>query len=148
MDTPAHPSPGPAGDGGAASWLRPQGETGRLIAAHPWATTPFGLLSTWPAHLRQTVNLMLEAGGPMALIWGPDYRFLYNDRYADIIQDKHPAALGAPSEKIFPELWHILRPLFEKAISGEAVLIEDYELPVTRNGVTKPGFFSFSRSGR
>jgi PAS domain S-box-containing protein len=125
-------------------WLVPRGEMGRMIAAHPWEKTPLGALNSWPIHLRTATNLMLRAGAPMALVWGKEFRFIYNDRYAQIIQDKHPSALGAPSVEIFPELWHILLPLFNKAIGGEAVLIEDYELPVTRLGTTKPGFFSFS----
>jgi PAS domain S-box-containing protein len=80
----------------------------------------------------------------MALIWGKDYRFLYNESYAEIIQDKHPSALGALSADIFPELWEVLKPLFDQAYRGESVLIEDQELVLTRNGVTKPAFFSFS----
>jgi PAS domain S-box-containing protein len=37
-----------------------------------------------------------------------------------------------------------VHPLFEQALGGEAVLIEDFEFPLTRAGVTKPSFFSFS----
>ena len=58
--------------------------------------TALGDLESWPSHLRLAVNLMLEAGPAMAVVWGKDFRFLYNDRYAEIIQDKHPAALGRP----------------------------------------------------
>jgi PAS domain S-box-containing protein len=115
-----------------------------MIAAHPWNKTPLGPLESWPVPLRTVVNIMLQAGSAMALIWGKEFRFLYNDRYAKIIADKHPSALGAKAVDVFPELWHLLLPLFQKAMGGEAVLIEDYELPVTRLGATKPGYFSFS----
>src|SRR4051812_18787211 len=94
------------------SWLVAKGEMGGRIAAFPWADTPFGAIETWPDHLRIAVNFVLEAAAPMALIWGEDYRFLYNAGYARIIQDKHPAALGLPAVEIFPELWHLIRPLF------------------------------------
>jgi PAS domain S-box-containing protein len=125
-------------------WLLAKGETGRAIAAFPWGRTPLGELLAWPSHLRLAVNLMLGAGAPMALIWGPDYRLLYNDRYAEIIQDKHPAALGAPAGETFAEVWSVIAPLFRRAMSGEAVLIEDLELNVTRQGRAEAAYFSFS----
>jgi PAS domain S-box-containing protein len=115
-----------------------------MIAAHPWNNTPLGPLESWPVHLRTVVNIMLQAGAPMALVLGKEFRFLYNDRYAQMIADKHPGALGARAADIFPELWHLLLPLFQEAFSGQAVLIEDFELPVNRLGSTKPGYFSFS----
>lgn len=126
------------------TWLVQKGETAKLIAGYDWSSTPLGELATWPQALRSSVNLMLEAGAPMALIWGQEFRFLYNDAYSQIIQDKHPAAMGAPGAQIFPELWSNIVPLFEKALSGEAVVIEDYALKLTRRGETKEGFFSFS----
>jgi PAS domain S-box-containing protein len=117
---------------------------GRAIADYPWAETPLGALEIWPSHLRMAVNLMLEAAVPIAVVWGKDSRFLYNDGYRDIIQDKHPSALGAPGMQIFPELWQGLLPLVNRALSGEAVVSEDLELAVTRRGQTKLGYFSFS----
>lgn len=128
----------------ASTWLVPKGDVGRAIAAYPWEKTELGALGTWSLPLRMAVNLMLDAGAPMALIWGPKFRFLYNERYAEIIQDKHPKALGGLSSEIFPELWNVLHPLFSRAMSGEAVLVEDQELPLTRNGATKLAYFSFS----
>jgi PAS domain S-box-containing protein len=140
------PLPNPSGPRSAtvAGWLMPKGELGQAIAAFPWPATPWGALETWPPHLRSIVNLMLQSAAPMAIIWGRDYRFLYNDRYAELIQDKHPAALGATCIEVFPELWPLLKPLFERTIGGEALLNEDQELQLTRGGVTKPGYFSFS----
>src|SRR5665213_1785168 len=117
---------------------------GRLIAGYPWDTTPLGPLVRWPLHLRAATNLMLRGGASMAIAWGKEYRFLCNDPYAQVIQDKHPSALGASAADIFPETWHLLQPLFDKALGGEAVLIDDYELPVTRLGAISSGYFSFS----
>jgi PAS domain S-box-containing protein len=127
-----------------SDWLVPKGLTGQAIAAFPWAGHPLGPLETWPPRLRQVVNFILEAGAPMAVVWGPEYRFIYNDGYAALVAEKHPAALGAPGIEIFPELWHVVLPLFERTRGGEAVLVDDLELPLTRGGVTQPGFFSFS----
>jgi PAS domain S-box-containing protein len=127
-----------------ASWLRQEEEMGRLIANFPWATTPLGPLDTWPPELRLCVNLMLEAAAPMAIVWGPDFRCLYNSGYRDILQDKHPAALGAPAQAVFSELWAEVLPLFRRTLAGNAVVIDDFSVPFTRLGETRPAFFSFS----
>jgi PAS domain S-box-containing protein len=127
-----------------ANWLVTKGEMGRMIADHPWEKTSLGGLETWPVPLRMAVNLMLESGPPMAITWGKEFRLLYNDAYARVIQDKHPMALGRTGEEIFPEAWLAVQPLFETAMRGEAVLIDDFEVALTRGGTTKPAYFSFS----
>src|SRR5258708_29086479 len=134
----------PSADISASAWLVQKSEMGKLIAAYPWTETPFNRLESWPSHLRMVVNLMLEAGAPMAVVWGKDYRFLYNDRYRKIIQDKHPAALGAPGEKIFPEIWPEVLPLVEQAYRGEPVVVEDVAHSLNRGGETTEAFFSGS----
>lgn len=126
------------------SWLVLKGEMAAAIASFPWGKTPLGRIEDWPPNLRFAVRLMLDGGAPMALIWGKDFRFLYNDPYKDIIQDKHPAALGAPGVEIFPEIWHEVLPLFQRTLSGEAVLVDDYELTLTRRGKAQASYFSFS----
>ena len=126
------------------SWLNPKGAMGALIAGFAWDRTEFGPLENWPQHLRWITNLMLECGAPMAIAWGPKSRFLYNDSYRDLIQDKHPAALGEAAEIIFPEIWSTLSPLFHQALRGEPVIVEDIELTLRRNGVLKDSYFSGS----
>ncbi|MES2692928.1 MAG: PAS domain-containing protein [Verrucomicrobiota bacterium] len=125
-------------------WLRSQTDLGKLIAAHAWSETPLGPLDQWPAELRTSVNLMLRGGAAMALFWGKEHTALYNDRYRDIIQDKHPAALGRPGREVFPELWDRIEPLFQRACAGEAVVLDDFALKVKRNGELKESFFSGS----
>lgn len=136
MDLTQSPSP--------VAWLLANGETGKRIAEFPWAETGFGPLSSWPESLRLVVNLMLGSAAPMAVIWGKEYRFLYNDAYAEIIQEKHPAALGERGEIIFPETWQAIVPLFSRTMQGEGVVIDDYEVILTRGGQTKSAYFSFS----
>jgi len=58
----------------------------------------------------------------MAIVWGPDCQLLYNDAYREILQDRHPSALGAAGRAIFPELWEYIRPLIERAYRGESVV--------------------------
>ena len=128
----------------SARWLIRGSKAAEDIAAFSWENTPFGKLDTWPGHLRWAVNLVLEAGTPMAVVWGKEFRFLYNDQYADTLQDKHPAALGQPGMIIFPELWPAMAPLFNQALSGKAVCIDDHQLKISRRGTTETAYFSFS----
>ena len=125
-------------------WMWGKGEMATAIASFPWEKTALGRRETWPPHLRMAVNLILNAGGPMAIVWGEDFRFIYNQAYAEVIQDRHPAALGKTAEEIFPEVWNVVRSLFARAYGGEAVVLDDLELQFTRRGETKPAFFSFS----
>jgi PAS domain S-box-containing protein len=122
-------------------WLLDNGEMSERIVAHPWTDTVFGELETWPAPLRFAVNLMLGASSPMAIVWGPDSHFLYNDRYAALIQDKHPRALGARAAEIFPEVWSEIAPLFHRTFKGEAVDLDRLVLPLRRRGQTATASF-------
>ncbi len=88
------------------------------------------------------VNLMMEGGSPMALLWGKEYRLIYNDGYREIIQDKHPAALGATGAEVFPEIWAEIQPLFDQAFHGKAVVLDDFCVSLTRGGSTANAFFS------
>ncbi|QYM78769.1 PAS domain S-box protein [Horticoccus luteus] len=130
----------------AAHWLKSKGALGREIEALDWAKTAFGPLATWPEALRFAVNFTMGAGAATAVIWGPEYRMLYNDRYREILGAKHPRSLGSRAPEIFPEVWEELRPLFEQAYRGEAVLIEDMALMLDRGGVSAPAYFSGSYS--
>ena len=129
---------------GISGWLATKVGMGKSIAEFDWETTPLGRLNYWPHHLRAAVNLMIKAACPMAVVWGKEFRFIYNDRYAEALQHKHPAALGERAEFIFPESWPILKPLFERALNGEAVALADQEMPVHRNGRTDRACYSLS----
>ena len=47
--------------------------------------------------LRSTLRLGLSTRFPVCLFWGPALKMLYNEGYTEMIGDKHPAALGAPT---------------------------------------------------
>jgi len=87
---------------------------------------------------------MLSAAAPMAVIWGADFRLLYNDPYGEIIQDKHPSALGQNGARVFPEIWESVFPLFQRAYGGEGVVLDDISLPLKRGDVVREAYFSGS----
>ncbi|CAA9380010.1 MAG: Chemotaxis protein methyltransferase CheR, partial [uncultured Pseudonocardia sp.] len=116
------------------------------VAAQDWTRHPWGPVEGWPARLRAAADLMLRSRFPMFLAWGPDLRLLYNDGYAAILHDRHPAALGAPFTEVWPEIWPVVGPLVDQVRAGEAVFVEDLLLVVERHGRPEETYFTFSYS--
>ncbi len=108
---------------------------GKRIRAFPWDTTPLGHPASWPGSLRSAVSICLNANFPTAIYWGPDLRLLYNDAWAPIPAERHPAALGQPGKVVWTDIWHIVGPQFQQVLdTGEAVSTFDQMLPMVRDG--------------
>ncbi len=123
------------------------GEMGALIRALDWSQTPLGPLSTWPAHLKAAVNLMLPAQAQIVLFYGPEFIALYNDAYAPTIGGKHPKALGRPARESWVELWDDLEPLLRRVIeTGETVFAKDRPFYIERHGYPENVYFDISYS--
>jgi signal transduction histidine kinase/CheY-like chemotaxis protein len=120
---------------------------GATMRSVDWSQTPFGPVAQWPQSLRTALSMMLESRFAMVVAWGPELRFFYNDRYLPVLGDKHPESLGRPAAEIFPEVWHLIGPEFERARSGDPVAIDDWYLPITRNGYLENCWFTVSYSG-
>jgi hypothetical protein len=119
---------------------------GALMRAADWAATPLGAVDVWPQSLRTAISIMLESKFAMVVAWGPKYRFFYNDRYRPVLGGKHPAALGKPGAEIFPEVWDKVGPEFDRVLRGEAFAIDDWLLPLSRNGYLENCWFTLSYS--
>lgn len=112
-----------------------------------WSQNPLGPPEYWDVSLRVAVSLMLRSSFPQFISWGPERIFLYNDAYRPILgSQKHPAALGAPFEKIWKEIWPDLFPIIQKVDSGESSYFEDLPLLMLRNGFEEQTYFTFSYS--
>ncbi len=114
------------------------------VRAHDWAATPLGLPSSWPAPLRTLVDVLLAAGQPMFLSWGPERILLYNDSYVPLLGSKHPNALGRPFFDVWPEVRGDIAPLFERVFSGEPIHMDEISLLVDRHGTPEEAHFAFS----
>ncbi|URI07231.1 PAS domain-containing protein [Aquincola tertiaricarbonis] len=125
--------------------LGPQGQLHHpLLTQCHWAATALGPPAGWPAALRAAVNQVLETPAPTWLAWGEALTLIYNPPYVPLLQDKHPAALGAPLQQVWAEVWHDVSPLLATAMAGQAIHREHMPLQVLRNGRTEPAWFSFS----
>ena len=128
------------------AFLAGGGEMGARIRAADWSASPLGPPEAWPQALKTAAGIVLSSKFPMFLAWGPELRFLYNDGYSDILGRKHPSALGHAFEDIWAEIWADIRPIAERAISGEASFYENLPLIMTRKGYEEQTWFTFSYS--
>jgi len=112
-----------------------------------WASTPLGPVSGWSPTLLTTVDLMLGNRFPVTLLWGPELVLVYNQAYVELIADKHPAALGACAQDVFPEAWDTIGPMLHDVLAGgETTWSEEVLLPLNRAGYLEECWFSFSYS--
>jgi len=113
-----------------------------------WPATPLGPRKSWPAALEWSVELVLASGFPMAVRWGPDQIMIYNDAYAALLGERHPAALGKPLRAIWPEIFDQLGPLSDDILSGKSghFFAEDHPWTLHRHGVLEEAYFTISYS--
>ena len=122
------------------------GEMGALLRSHPWAPSLLGAVEQWPDSLRTVVSLMLNAPFPMFLLWGEQRVCLYNDGYIPLLGKRHPAALAAPFQQVWPEVWDEISPLIDRAYAGTSTFFENFPLLIERNGFPEQAYFTFSHS--
>jgi len=132
-----------ASDGAAEQFLSGGGETGTLIRAYDWSSTPLGPPASWPNSLKTAVSLMLGAGQPVYIAWGPGCISLYNDGYLSIVGTKHPG-IGKPFEQLWAEIWDQFRPIVEKTLAGHAQYFVDMPIALAGRKGVPVGYFTFS----
>jgi PAS domain S-box-containing protein len=121
------------------------GALGAAIRAHEWGHSPLGPIDTWHPLLRASVGNVLASAFPALLAWGPDQILIYNDAYATILHDKHPAALGRPYLDVWPELHALLADLSARTlVHGETFMMEDMSAIMRRNGHDEEAWFKYT----
>ena len=111
-------------DGGLKSTMSQQlfltggGKTGSLIRSIDWSRTPLGPVDLWPQSLKTCIRIILTSSQPMFVWWGKDLINIYNDAYIDILQDKHPIAMGEKAEIVWKEIWKDLAPKVQSCIQN------------------------------
>ncbi len=120
---------------------------GKLIRAKDWSKTPLGHPAGWPQSLRTMVAVVLGNPFGMYIAWGKEYTQVYNDGYRPILgSSKHPNALGISTRETFEEIWHIIAPMFDGVMNGNAVGFPDFMLSLNRHGYVEDCYFDFSYS--
>lgn len=70
---------------------------------HDWSSTELGPLSSWPASLRQWVNVVMADPRALAMWWGQSRLCLYNDAYRDILGGRDIWALSRSISSVWPD---------------------------------------------
>ena len=104
--------------------------------------------SACPPQLRTLGSIMQAARQPMLVAWGASLRLIYNDAYALILGERHPAAFGQPMLLVWAEAAEALAPLIVRTLAGESIYMNDIQLLLVRGGdaqgVPQEAHFSFS----
>ncbi|SMO60834.1 PAS domain S-box protein [Fodinibius sediminis] len=118
---------------GSFPWPVGKGTMAEQFRGHAWSETSLGSISQWPEKLKATVDIILHADTPRAVFWGTDFTFLYNDRWTDLLGDKHPSILGTSLEKTQPALWEKIKSeLKATRETGAPRELKNLQLPVGR----------------
>jgi len=68
------------------------GEMARLIESFDWSGSPLGPPAQWPQSLKTVLNVCLRSRFQLAIYWGPELVFLFNDAEREVIGAMHPYA--------------------------------------------------------
>lgn len=118
-----------------------------LATARDWTATPLGPPDAWPQRLRLAAALLLPPGTPVAIFWGAEGIAIYNPAYAEVLGQRHPAALGAPGTAHGDAWWADLGPLIEGVrTTGDTFAAEDRPFRIDRRGFRETVHFDISCS--
>ena len=120
------------------------GECGQLFRGFDWDNCPLGRPETWAVELQTLVNVMLGSLQPMLIVWGPEQTTLYNDGYALMCGDRHPAAFGHSFRELWFDIWDQVEPIIDAAYAGQGTSMDDIEFVMHRKGYPEETHFSFS----
>jgi PAS domain S-box-containing protein len=89
---------------------------------------------------------VLPSKTPIALFWGPEFSFLYNDAYRPLLGPSPVEVLGRPAREAQTEIWDSqLRALLEGVThTGEATQARDVTFVIERNGLEEEAYFDLS----
>ncbi|KAI5198167.1 hypothetical protein E4T39_06893 [Aureobasidium subglaciale] len=106
-----------------------------LVQKVDWAATSIGAIDDWPPELLLLFHLIILDPQPRLLLLGLDHLLLYNEAYAELVGEKHPAALGCPIREAFPETYSLTLSIVDEVVStGRASVEKGFTMPLMRNG--------------
>jgi signal transduction histidine kinase len=117
-----------------------------LLSRADWSNTAVGPRESWPPALKTMVAFAMASPLAVAIVWGESLTTIYNEAYAALLGDKHPAAFGQPFSTIWSDYWHNAGPLVDLAFRGEATLFEDIPFKLTRDGKPAEAWVSYACS--
>ncbi len=119
-------------------------EMGKMIAEYDWSMTTMGEPDRWPASLVTTLGIMLQNKTSMALVWGKDRTYFYNDAFLPILGTKHPEVLGKHVSVAWAEVYDSVGSLIDEVYQGRTPHFQNMPFNVLVNGTIKKRFYTFS----
>ena len=88
----------------------------------------------WPPALRSAVALCLHAAVPIAVFWGPRFRFIFGDAWLPLLGGRTAGAMARPAEEVLPDLWPVIGADMQRAMDGAGVRAEEVAMPLAGPG--------------
>ncbi|KAI5274978.1 hypothetical protein E4T47_02001 [Aureobasidium subglaciale] len=105
-----------------------------LVQNVDWAATSIGAIDDWPPELLLLFHLIILDPQPRLLLLGLEHLLLYNEAYAELVGERHPAALGCPIREAFPETYSLTLSIVDEVVStGRASVEKGFAMPLMRN---------------
>ena len=117
-----------------------------MVLEYDWAVDAARCREHWSPTLRTTASFCLNSRFPILLMWGPELVMIYNDAYAPLLGDRHPAALGARAAEVWVDIWDDIGSMAAEVFAGRATYSEDLPLVMSRYGYQEETYFTFSFS--
>ncbi|KAF2759413.1 hypothetical protein EJ05DRAFT_451688 [Pseudovirgaria hyperparasitica] len=124
----------------------PQTDHLNLFRDTDWSRNGLGPPASWDATLQLFTKFVFADSRAACLWWGPDAVAIYNEMFAPLCYAVHPTLMGSTYAECFPELWPLIRLMFEESRKtgvGQNVT-PDAPLLVERHGWKEEAFFSGS----
>lgn len=128
-------------------FLRGEGEMARLMRSHDWSSTSLGSPDEWPGSLRNTLNILLNAALPMALFWGKDSIFFYNDAFIPSLgqEGRHPM-VGKKTQEAWIDSKELVDLIERVSTTQQSIRQENQLVSFYRNGKLEDTYWTFSYS--
>lgn len=104
------------------------------LLSNDWAASSIGAQSQWPLCVQTIIDFLMGSPFPMHVAWGPQLHTIYNDAYARLLNERHPAAFGTPLLTIWNDCAEHLSPLLQKVMTGESIQLENQVLHTRLQG--------------
>lgn len=118
-----------------------------LVRTIDWSTTQLGPVKDWPQSLKTALSICFTSQSPIIIWWRRELFQFYNEPYRPVLgTSKHPQAMGSEGPRIWPEIWHIMGPLFDKVFQGRSVRETNQFMFLDRNGYLEETYFTHAHS--
>ncbi|HUH78161.1 MAG TPA: PAS domain S-box protein, partial [Devosia sp.] len=137
-----------SGQNAAAQQASPRGRdsVAQSVLDHDWSGSSLGAREAWSPTVAATVNLVLNAKVPMALLWGHEGILMFNEACARIGGTLPVGVLGGSIFEVWPSTLAFHRKVLGSVLSGEALTYRNQPLQLERDGRRETASFDLDYS--